>query len=148
MKINVCLLYTSLFKENVNAHNISFHALGVTRWEDLQRFLADVQEGTVTREEFESGNFCILVLSPLREQDDMEGIYLPWYIKEMVKDSDIRESQIKAGDQLSVTYHGKKEVQTKQIRVNAILRASSEKNIHPPYILTFCVRFHFKYFFP
>lgn len=122
-----------LFKENVNAHNISFHALGVTRWEDLQRFLADVQEGTVTREEFESGNFCILVLSPLREQDDMEGIYLPWYIKEMVKDSDIQESQIKAGDQLSVTYHGKKEVQTKQIRVNAILRASSEKNIHPPY---------------
>lgn len=122
-----------LFKENVNAHNISFHALGVERWEDLQRFLADVQEGTVTREAFESGNFCILVLSPLREQDDMEGIYLPWYIKEMVKDSDIQESQIKAGDQLSVTYHGKKEVQTKQIRVNAILRASSEKNIHPPY---------------
>lgn len=122
-----------LFKENVNAHNISFHALGVTRWENLQRFLADVQEGTVTREEFESGNFCILVLSPLREQDDMEGIYLPWYIKEMVKDSDIQESQIKAGDQLSVTYHGKKEVQTKQIRVNAILRTSSEKNIHPPY---------------
>lgn len=49
-----------LFKENVNAHNISFHALGVTRWEDLQRFLADVQEGTVTREEFESGNFASL----------------------------------------------------------------------------------------
>lgn len=119
-----------LFKENVNAHNISFHALGVTRWEDLQRFLADIQEGTVTREEFESGNFCILVLSPLREQD---GMYLPWNTKEMVKDSDIQESQIKAGDQLSVTCHGEKEAQTKQIRVNAILRASSEKNIHPPY---------------
>lgn len=119
-----------LFKENVNAHNISFHALGVTRWEDLQRFLADVQEGTVTREAFESGNFCILVLNPLREQD---GMYLPWNTKEMVKDSDIQESQIKAGDQLSVTCHGEKEAQTKQIRVNAILRASSEKNIHPPY---------------
>lgn len=119
-----------LFKENVNAHNISFHALGVTRWEDLQRFLADVQEGIVTREEFENGNFCILVLSPLREQD---GMYLPWNTKEMVKDSDIQESQIKAGDQLSVTCHGEKEAQTKQIRVNAILRASSEKNIHPPY---------------
>lgn len=119
-----------LFKENVNAHNISFHALGVTRWEDLQRFLADIQEGTVTREEFESGNFCILVLSPLREQD---GMYLPWNTKEMVKDSDIQESQIKAGDQLSVTCHGEKEAQTKQIRVNVILRASSEKNIHPPY---------------
>lgn len=119
-----------LFKENVNAHNISFHALGATRWEDLQRFLADVQEGTVTREAFESGNFCILVLNPLREQD---GMYLPWNTKEMVKDSDIQESQIKAGDQLSVTCHGEKEVQTKQIRVNAILRASSEKNIHPPY---------------
>ena len=104
----------------MNAHNISFHALGVTRWEDLQRFLADVQEGTVTREEFESGNFCILVLSPLREQDDMEGIYLPWYIKEMVKDSDIRESQIKAGDQLSVTYHGKKEVQTEAVCAGAL----------------------------
>mgnify|MGYP000650317116 CR=1 FL=1 len=51
----------------------------------------------------------------------------------MVKDSDIQESQIKAGDQLSVTWHGEKEVQTKQIRVNAILHASSEKNIHPPY---------------
>ena len=63
----------------------------------------------------------------------MEGIYLPWYIKEMVKDSDIQESQIKAGDQLSVTWHGEKEAQTKQILVNAILRASSEKNIHPPY---------------
>lgn len=119
-----------LFKENVNAHNISFHALGVTRWEDLQRFLADVQEGTVTREEFESGNFCILVLSPLREQD---GMYLPWNTKEMVKDSDIQESQIKAGDQLSVTCHGEKEAQTKQIQVDAILRTSSEKNIHPPY---------------
>lgn len=119
-----------LFKENVNVHNISFHALGVTRWEDLQRFLADVQEGIVTREEFENGNFCILVLSPLREQD---GMYLPWNTKEMVKDSDIQESQIKAGDQLSVTCHGEKEAQTKQIRVNAILRASSEKNIHPPY---------------
>lgn len=119
-----------LFKENVNAHNISFHALGVTCWEDLQRFLADVQDGSVTREEFESGNFCILVLNPLREQD---GMYLPWNTKEMVKDSDIQESQIKAGDQLSVTCHGEKEVQTKQIRVNAILRASSEKNIHPPY---------------
>lgn len=119
-----------LFKENVNAHNISFHALGVTRWEDLQRFLADVQEGTVIREEFESGNFCILVLSPLREQD---GMYLPWNTKEMVKDSDIQESQIKAGDQLSVTCHGEKEAQTKQIQVDAILRTSSEKNIHPPY---------------
>ena len=119
-----------LFKENVNVHNISFHALGVERWEDLQRFLADIQEGTVTREEFESGNFCILVLSPLREQD---GMYLPWNTKEMVKDSDIQESQIKAGDQLSVTCHGEKEAQTKQIRVNAILRTSSEKNIHPPY---------------
>ena len=119
-----------LFKENVNAHNISFHALGATRWEDLQRFLADVQEGTVTREAFESGNFCILVLSPLREQD---GMYLPWNTKEMVKDSDIQESQIKAGDQLSVTCHGEKEAQTKQIQVDAILRTSSEKNIHPPY---------------
>ena len=119
-----------LFKENVNVHNISFHALGVEHWEDLQRFLADIQEGIVTREEFENGNFCILVLSPLREQD---GMYLPWNTKEMVKDSDIQESQIKAGDQLSVTCHGEKEVQTKQIRVNAILRASSEKNIHPPY---------------
>lgn len=119
-----------LFKENVNVHNISFHALGVERWEDLQRFLADIQEGIVTREEFENGNFCILVLSPLREQD---GMYLPWNTKEMVKDSDIQESQIKAGDQLSVTCHGEKEAQTKQIRVNAILRASSEKNIHPPY---------------
>lgn len=119
-----------LFKENVNAHNISFHALGVTRWEDLQRFLADIQEGTVTREEFESGNFCILVLSPLREQD---GMYLPWNTKEMVKDSDIQESQIKVGDQLSVTCHGEKEAQTKQLQVDAILRASSEKNIHPPY---------------
>lgn len=119
-----------LFKENVNAHNISFHALGATRWEDLQRFLADVQEGTVTREAFESGNFCILVLNPLREQD---GMYLPWNTKEVMKDSDIQESQIKAGDQLSVTCHGEKEAQTKQIRVNAILRASSEKNIHPPY---------------
>lgn len=119
-----------LFKENVNAHNISFHALGVTRWEDLQRFLADIQEGIVTREEFENGNFCILVLSPLREQD---GMYLPWNTKEMVKDSDIQESQIKAGDQLSVTCHGEKEAQTKQIQVDAILRTSSEKNIHPPY---------------
>lgn len=119
-----------LFKENVNVHNISFHALGVERWEDLQRFLVDIQEGIVTREEFENGNFCILVLSPLREQD---GMYLPWNTKEMVKDSDIQESQIKAGDQLSVTCHGEKEAQTKQIRVNAILRASSEKNIHPPY---------------
>lgn len=119
-----------LFKENVNAHNISFHALGVTRWENLQRFLADVQDGSVTREEFESGNFCILVLNPLREQD---GMYLPWNTKEMVKDSDIQESQIKAGDQLSVTCHGEKEAQTKQIRVDAILRTSSEKNIHPPY---------------
>lgn len=119
-----------LFKENVNVHNISFHALGVERWEDSQRFLADIQEGIVTREEFENGNFCILVLSPLREQD---GMYLPWNTKEMVKDSDIQESQIKAGDQLSVTCHGEKEAQTKQIRVNAILRASSEKNIHPPY---------------
>lgn len=119
-----------LFKENVNAHNISFHVLGVTRWEDLQRFLADIQEGTVTREEFESGNFCILVLSPLREQD---GMYLPWNTKEMVKDSDIQESQIKVGDQLSVTCHGEKEAQTKQLQVDAILRASSEKNIHPPY---------------
>ena len=113
-----------LFKENVNAHNISFHALGVTRWEDLQRFLADVQDGSVTREEFESGNFCILVLNPLREQD---GMYLPWNTKEMVKDSDIQESQIKAGDQLSVTCHGEKEAQTKQLQVDAILRASSEK---------------------
>lgn len=119
-----------LFKENVNAHNISFHALGVTCWEDLQRFLADVQDGSVTREEFESGNFCILVLNPLREQD---GMYLPWNTKEMVKDSDIQESQIKAGDQLSVTCHGEKEAQTKQLQVDAILRASSEKNIHPPY---------------
>lgn len=119
-----------LFKENVNAHNISFHALGATRWEDLQRFLADVQEGTVTREAFESGNFCILVLNPLREQD---GMYLPWNTKEVMKDSDIQESQIKAGDQLSVTCHGEKEVQTKQIQVDAILRTSSEKNIHPPY---------------
>ena len=119
-----------LFKENVNVHNISFHALGVERWEDLQRFLADIQEGIVTREEFENGNFCILVLSPLREQD---GMYLPWNTKEMVKDSDIQESQIKAGDQLSVTCHGEKEVQTKQIQVDAILRTSSEKNIHPPY---------------
>lgn len=119
-----------LFKENVNVHNISFHALGVERWEDLQRFLADIQEGIVTREEFENGNFCILVLSPLREQD---GMYLPWNTKEMVKDSDIQESQIKAGDQLSVTWHGEKEAQTKQIQVDAILRTSSEKNIHPPY---------------
>lgn len=119
-----------LFKENVNAHNISFHALGATRWEDLQRFLADVQEGTVTREAFESGNFCILVLNPLREQD---GMYLPWNTKEVVKDSDIQESQIKVGDQLSVTCHGEKEAQTKQLQVDAILRASSEKNIHPPY---------------
>ena len=119
-----------LFKGNVNVHNISFHALGVERWEDLQRFLADIQEGIVTREEFENGNFCILVLSPLREQD---GMYLPWNTKEMVKDSDIQESQIKAGDQLSVTCHGEKEVQTKQIQVDAILRTSSEKNIHPPY---------------
>lgn len=51
----------------------------------------------------------------------------------MVKDSDIQESQIKAGDQLSVTCHGEKEAQTKQIQVDAILRTSSEKNIHPPY---------------
>lgn len=128
--IEKVLVTEQLFKENVNAHNISFHALGVERWEDLQRFLADVQEGTVTREAFESGNFCILVLNPLREQD---GMYLPWNTKEMMEDSDIHETQIKAGDQLSVTCYGEKEAQTKQMKVDAILRTSSEKNIHPPY---------------
>ena len=54
-------------------------------------------------------------------------MYLPWNTKEVMKDSDIQESQIKAGDQLSVTCHGEKKAQTKQIRVNAILRASLKK---------------------
>lgn len=118
------------FDETVDICNVSFHALGIERWEDLQRFLDDVQEGTITREQFENGSFSILVLSPLREQ---EGFFLPWNTKEMLKDSDIQESTIKVGDQLSVTYHGEKGKKEKEIRVDAILRASSEKNIHAPY---------------
>lgn len=119
-----------IFEGDVTFNQMQLHALGVDRWEDLQRFLIDIQEGSVTKEQFESGDFCILVLAPLRKQD---GIYLPWSIKETVRESDIQEEKIGVGDKISIAYHGSKETQKKELRVDAILRASSERNIHAPY---------------
>lgn len=118
------------FEGEVEIDQMQLHALGIERWEDLQRFLTEVQDGTVTKEQFESGNFCILVFAPLRKQD---GIYLPWPIKETVRESDIQEEEIGVGDKITIAYHGGKETQKKELQVDAILRASSEQNMHVPY---------------
>lgn len=117
------------FQDYVDVRSISLNAMGVEKWEQLQRFLADVQEGEVTEEQFESGEYCILMLPPLRKQD---GVYLPWNIKETVRKGDIQDESIKVGDELTVNCQGKEPQQIK-IRVDAIIRASSEKNMQVPY---------------
>ena len=70
--------------------------LTIDRWQDIQRFLRNLDEGSLTEEEFEQGDFCILDLTELQEYD---GKYLSAFSR---TDKEYPEDTVQVGDELPV----------------------------------------------
>ena len=69
----VAYLNETSIKEKISIEKVRLSLLTIDRWQDIQRFLRNLDEGSLTKEEFEQGDFCILDLTELQEYD---GKYL------------------------------------------------------------------------
>ncbi len=119
------------FTNTVTMENISLSILSTERWEDMERFVKNLSEGTVTFEDFENGDFCILMLPPLEKTE--ESYYLGNIVAENYQEEFITEDTIKTGDMLKITYHlNTKKMVEKEVPVTAILRTSSQADLHSP----------------
>lgn len=120
-----------MYVEDITIADIRLNILGMDQWKDMERFLNNLSEGAITREDFDSGDFCILVLPPL-EKTEMG--YLGNNAEESFQESFLMEDLIKVGDCLKITCHksdGKTE--EKPIRIDAILRTSKSADLCSPY---------------
>lgn len=120
-----------MYVEDITIANIRFHPMGLDQWKDMNRFLDNLSEGSVSKEDFDSGDFCILVLPPL-EKTSMG--YLGNNAEENFRESFLMEESMKVGDCLKITYHKPNgETEEKQIQVDAILRTSKSADLCSPY---------------
>lgn len=128
--------------ENTTLADIPLTALGIDQWKDIERFLDNLSEGSVSREDFESGDFCILVLPPLGQfktydSNGKESVnYLPNTNPDL--ENGIMENTIKTGDFLNISHcvMDSEGVVTKreeqQIQVDAILRTMKYEDTYIP----------------
>lgn len=132
--------------ENTAIDSIRLTALGVDQWQDIERFLNNLSEGSITREQFDSGDFCILVLPPLGEfktYDENNALvtsYLPSTSPDL-KDG-IEETTIKTGDSLRITHWNSRvdeenvaeltDPDSRQIQIDAILRTMRYEDTYTP----------------
>ena len=67
----VAYLNETSIKEKISIEKVRLSLLTIDRWQDIQRFLRNLDEGSLTKEEFEQGDFCILDLTELQGYDQM-----------------------------------------------------------------------------
>lgn len=144
------------YREDASINQVSLSVLGVNQWENLERFTRNLSEGTISQNDFESGDFCILCLPPLEKIDlDVDGngpkqMYMDNAVEEEFQESFLTENEIKVGDFLNITrWEDESKLQeegeqiqeitertpmtTERIRVDGILRTSKWEDIRSPY---------------
>lgn len=125
-----------MYIKDISIEDIRLNVLGIVNWKDLNRFLNNISEGSITKNEFDQGDFCILLLPPL-EKTPMG--YLGNSAEESFKKSFLMEDTIKVGDCLRIVHHKTDvsgntiETEEKQIQVDAILRTSKSSDLCSPY---------------
>ena len=124
------------YTKDISIDDIRLNVLGIVNWKDLNRFLNNISEGSITKNDFDRGDFCILLLPPL-EKTSMG--YLGNSAEESFKKSFLMEDTIKVGDCLRIVHHKTDasgntiETEEKQIQVDAILRTSKSSDLCSPY---------------
>lgn len=118
------------FNQNAAMDRIHLNILGAERWEDMQRFTENLSDGIVTKDDFDRGDFCILLLSPLKKT--AEG-YLGSIAEDDIRDSFLTEHTIRTGDLLKIACRRSgADVLEKEIRVTGILRTLPDDALHSP----------------
>ena len=92
----VAYLNETSIKEKISIEKVRLSLLTIDRWQDIQRFLRNLDEGSLTKEESEQGDFCILDLTELQEYD---GKYLSAFSPD---GQGISEDTVQVGDELPV----------------------------------------------
>lgn len=119
------------FNENIALNQVSLSILGVNDWENTERFAKSMSEGSINQDDFEKGDFCILLLPPLEKT--LNG-YLGNVTEEEYKESFLMEKALKVGDTLKITHWqsgGDKE--ENQIQISGILRTAKKEDIRSPF---------------
>ena len=119
------------FNENVEINKISLSVLGVNEWENIERFVRNMTEGSINQNDFQNGNFCILLLPPLEKTS--YG-YLGNVTEEEYQESFLMENDLKVGDTLKISHwevNGYTE--EKQIQISGILRTAKKEDIRSPF---------------
>lgn len=118
-----------LQKEKISIEKVRLSLLTIDSWQDIQRFLRNLDEGSLTKEEFEQGDFCILDLTELQEYDGK-------YLSAVSPDGQgISEDTVQVGDELPVyTLNENGSRNENPIPVTAILRGMKEEDVRNPQI--------------
>lgn len=125
----VAYLNETSIKEKISIEKVRLSLLTIDRWQDIQRFLRNLDEGSLTKEEFEQGDFCILDLTELQEYD---GKYLSAFSPD---GQGISEDTVQVGDELPVyTLNENGSRNENPIPVTAILRGMKEEDVRNPQI--------------
>lgn len=125
----VAYLNETSIKEKISIEKVRLSLLTIDRWQDIQRFLRNLDEGSLTKEEFEQGDFCILDLTELQEYDGK-------YLSAVSPDGQgISEDTVQVGDELLVyTLNENGSRNENPIPVTAILRGMKEEDVRNPQI--------------
>lgn len=125
----VAYLNETSIKEKISIEKVRLSLLTIDRWQDIQRFLRNLDEGSLTKEEFEQGDFCILDLTELQEYDGK-------YLSAVSPDGQgISEDTVQVGDELPVyTLNENGSRNENPIPVTAILRGMKEEDVRNPQI--------------
>lgn len=125
----VAYLNETSIKEKISIEKVRLSLLTIDRWQDIQCFLRNLDEGSLTKEEFEQGDFCILDLTELQEYD---GKYLSAFSPD---GQGISEDTVQVGDELPVyTLNENGSRNENPIPVTAILRGMKEEDVRNPQI--------------
>lgn len=125
----VAYLNETSIKEKISIEKVRLSLLTIDRWQDIQRFLRNLDEGSLTKEEFEQGDFCILDFTELQEYD---GKYLSAFSPD---GQGISEDTVQVGDELPVyTLNEDGSRNENPIPVTAILRGMKEEDVRNPQI--------------
>lgn len=125
----VAYLNETSIKEKISIEKVRLSLLTIDRWQDIQCFLRNLDEGSLTKEEFEQGDFCILDLTELQEYN---GKYLSAFSPD---GQGISEDTVQVGDELPVyTLNENGSRNENPIPVTAILRGMKEEDVRNPQI--------------
>ena len=66
----VAYLNETSIKEKISIEKVRLSLLTIDRWQDIQRFLRNLDEGSLTKEEFEQGDFAFWILQSCRNMTE------------------------------------------------------------------------------